>query len=244
MMDIKIYQINLDRDEDGVAFESLDMLDKYQHTNEIKAELYDNTFEGEVEAGDLEDIYRIFNIEKPEGYDGRSLSVSDVVEVISSDEVKPGCYYCDNIGFKSVSFEAEKAVTPVKQSITVVMCEPGKLAKTVEIGTRLEDLQKAVGGCIEAYYPFEEEVCIVCNDEGKFNGMRPCRAIYGEGKQLMDIVFGPFFICDCSGENFGSLSQEQIEKYTDQFRNPEHYFRQNGEIFAVPYEPRQSSLER
>lgn len=46
MMDIRIYQINLDRDEDGVAFESLDMLEKYQHTNEIKAELYDKTFDG------------------------------------------------------------------------------------------------------------------------------------------------------------------------------------------------------
>ena len=59
-----------------------------------------------------------------------------------------------------------------KDTIRVVLCEPGRLARTVEIGTELADLQKAVGGgLIETYYPFEEEVCIVCNDEGKFNGI-------------------------------------------------------------------------
>ena len=90
----------------------------------------------------------------------------------------------------------------------------------------------------------EEQVCIVCNDEGKLNGMQPCRAVYGDEHQLMDIVFGPFFICDCSGENFGSLSPKQIEKYTEMFRQPEHFYRKNGEIIAVPYEPRPQGLDR
>ena len=125
-----------------------------------------------------------------------------------------------------------------KDTIRVVLCEPGRLARTVEIGTELADLQKAVGGgLIETYYPFEEEVCIVCNDEGKFNGMRPCRAIYNEDERIVDIIFGPFFICDCSGENFTSLSDEQLEHYAKQFRYPEIYFRNNGEIKAIPYDP-------
>ena len=76
-------------------------MDKYQHTGEIKAELYDKVFDGEVDAGDLEDVYRIFNIDKPDGYTGRSLSVSDVVEVVKSDDVRPCFYYCDSIGFKA-----------------------------------------------------------------------------------------------------------------------------------------------
>ena len=88
------------------------------------------------------------------------------------------------------------------------------------------------------YYPFEEKVCIVCNDEGKYNGMRPCRAIYGEDKEMMDISFGPFFICDCSTPNFGSLNKEQLERYKKLFQNPEHFFRVGGEIKAVPYKPK------
>ena len=77
----------------------------------------------------------------------------------------------------------------------------------------------------------------VCNDEGKYNGMRPCRAIYGEGGEMMDIIFGPFFICDCSTPYFGSLNKEQLERYKKQFQNPEHFFRVGGEIKAVTYKP-------
>ena len=127
-----------------------------------------------------------------------------------------------------------------KETIRVVYCEPGKLARIKEIGTELEDLQRAVGGgLIEAYYPFEEPVCIVCNDEGKINGMRPCRAVYGEDGRVNDIIFGPFFICDCSTESFGSLTEEQLKRYSEQFQYPEHFFRDvhSKEIKAVRYDP-------
>lgn len=127
-----------------------------------------------------------------------------------------------------------------RETIRVVYCEPGRLARTIAIGTELDDLQRAVGGSlIEPYYPFEEEVCIVCNDEGKFNGMRPNRAVRNEDGRIEDIIFGPFFICDCSTENFGSLSDEQLQRYTEQFRYPEYFFRDinDGAIKAVRYDP-------
>ncbi len=79
-----------------------------------------------------------------------------------------------------------------KETIRVVYLEPGRLARTIELGTELTDLQRAVGGLIETCYPFDEPVCIVCNDEGKINGMRPCRAVYGEDGRVSDIIFGPF----------------------------------------------------
>ena len=124
-------------------------------------------------------------------------------------------------------------------TIRVVYCETGKVARVVEIGTELADLQRAVGGLIEPYYPFEEPVCIVCNDEGKFNGMRPNRAVRNEDGRIEDIIFGPFFICDCSTENFGSLTEEQLKRYSEQFRYPEHFFRDvhSNEIKAVRYDP-------
>lgn len=124
-------------------------------------------------------------------------------------------------------------------TIRVVYCETGKVARVVEIGTELVDLQRAVGGLIEPYYPFEEPVCIVCNDEGKFNGMRPNRAVRNEDGRIEDIIFGPFFICDCSTENFGSLTEEQLKRYSEQFRYPEHFFRDvhSNEIKAVRYDP-------
>ena len=131
-----------------------------------------------------------------------------------------------------------------KETIRVVYCEPGRTSRITEIGSSLEDLQRAVGGgLIEPFYPFEEEVCLVVNEEGKFNGMRPNRAVYDEDGKLMDIIFGPFFICDCSGENFGSLSDEQAEKYRKQFELPENFVRTEQGIKAVPYRPLNQSKD-
>ena len=106
-MEVKIYQINTDRDKNNVVFESLDFFTRGPGDSpDIDASLYDVVFEGEVDARDLEDVYRIFNVEHPEGYKGRSLSVSDVVEVISADDINPGHYFCDSIGFKQIAFKA------------------------------------------------------------------------------------------------------------------------------------------
>jgi len=125
-----------------------------------------------------------------------------------------------------------------EETIKVILLQPGKLAKTAEIDASLEGMQRAVGGgLIEAVYPFEEEVCLVCNEEGKINGMRPNRALYDEDHEMIDIICGPAFICDCCGENFASLSDEQLEKYGKQFRFPETFFRTGDGIKAVPYNP-------
>ncbi len=237
MMDITIYQIDPDRDRNRVMFGDLSHLEEWQGSAQVDAEIYGKVFEGEVDADDLEAVFEIFNLDKPDGYHGRSMSVSDVIVVRDSGMGEPVCYYCDSIGFKQIAFDESKAAESFKAKIKVVMCEPGKCARIMEIGTELEDLQKAVGGLIEAYYPFEEQVCIVCNDEGKFNGMRPCRAIYDDEKKIQEIIFGPFFICDCSTPEFGSLNSEQLERYRNMFDKPERYFRVDGEIKAVPYDP-------
>lgn len=123
------------------------------------------------------------------------------------------------------------------KTIKVILCEPGKLARYADIGTELEDLQKVVGGYIETCYPFDEEVCIVCNDEGKYNGMKPCRALLDDEGKVQDIIFGPFFICDCRGEEFASLSAEQLDRYGHLFECPEFYVKDQGEIKAIPYFP-------
>ena len=124
-----------------------------------------------------------------------------------------------------------------EKKIKVVLLEPGKLARTAEIGTSLEDLQKVVDGMIEAYYPFEEQVCIVCNDEGKISGMQPNRSVKNEDGVMVDFIFGPAFICDCWGESFESLSDEQIGRYSKMFRYPEHLARLNGQLIGIPFNP-------
>lgn len=79
----------------------------------------------------------------------------------------------------------------------------------------------------------------VCNEEGKINGLPLNRAVYADPNrgEMLDIIAGTFFICDCSGENFGSLSSEQLRRYTEQFKYPERFFRMDNEIRAVPFLP-------
>lgn len=133
----------------------------------------------------------------------------------------------------------EIAAQPLRPEISVVLCEPGKLAKTATIEASLESYQKIVGGYIEAYYPFEEPICIVCNEEGKITGLPLNRAVYAEPDrgEMLDIIAGTFFVCDCSGEDFGSLSPEQLRRYTEQFKYPERFFRMDNEIRAVLFLP-------
>ena len=77
----------------------------------------------------------------------------------------------------------------------------------------LESLQHEVGGYIEAVYPFEDPVAVICNEEGKYNGMTLNRALRDENGEIYDVLAGQFIIAGLGEESFDSLSEELIEKY-------------------------------
>ncbi len=234
-MKFRIYQVNTDRDVNKIAFMEYDSLEHFQGTKNIDSSVYDKVFDGEDDLSNLDDVFLKLNLEDPEDYTGRSLSVSDIVEIISSDTVKPGFYYCDTVGYKKVDFDPSKIPDIETKTIRVLLLEPNRNAKEVRIGKSLEDLQRVVGGNIEAAYYFEDPVCLVCNEEGKINEMPLNRSVYDKDNNLLDIIAGTAFICDCSGESFGSLNDEQMKKYKKIFKYPEHFFRSNGEIKGVKY---------
>ena len=88
----------------------------------------------------------------------------------------------------------------------VLMVEPHKNAYESDIGNDLKSMQEAVGGSIEAAYFFEEPVALVCNEEGKINGLELNRSVRNEDNEIMDIVVGTFFICGLNEDNFDSLT--------------------------------------
>ena len=241
-MKINIYQINQDRDPQRLKFMGLDAVRKVLRSAEPDCAAYDKVYSGDVKCRNLEDVFVLFQSGRPEGFRGHSLSVSDVVEVEDAASITPGFYFCDSIGFKEIPFQPELANNAIvtQNAIRVVLVEPGKLARIAEVGTTLDAMQRTVGGDIEAYYPFEEQVCIVCNEEGKINGLPLNRAIRdADTGDIADIIAGTFFICDCSGESFGSLSQEQQKRYQEKYRLPERFFRIGENIEAVPYRPKE-----
>ena len=98
----------------------------------------------------------------------------------------------------------------------VVICEPGRYARIAEIEPTLKAEQEIVGGLIDCVYPWPDMVALVCNDEGKLNGLPLNRAL-----EDYDVIAGTFFICGISGENFCSLTEEQTARYLQKFRAPE-----------------------
>ena len=107
----------------------------------------------------------------------------------------------------------------------------------------LEGMQKTVSGYIQAVYPFEETVCLVCNEEGKLQGLPLNRALWDEDNRIYDIVAGTFFVCDCSTENFKSLSEEQLKRYTEKYKRTERFVQIDDQILAIPM-PVKSDKER
>lgn len=75
-------------------------------------------------------------------------------------------YILDAENFTGVEFgiQAEREIQQEQApQMEVLLIKPGMYPQAVQIGCELEDLQKAVGGDIEAVYPYEEPVALVTN---------------------------------------------------------------------------------
>lgn len=117
--------------------------------------------------------------------------------------------------------------------LQVIKVEPGKNPEVLFIKNDLKVMQDIVGGLIE---PIEiaDGVTIVCNEEGKYNGLPLNRALRTTGGEIWDIVAGTFFITGDDFElgQFVSLTDEQVEVYENKFHFPEIFYKKDGEICA------------
>ena len=209
-MRIKIFQIDREKDKNGVKFMHTDRLEKLQGTTDIDASLYKEVFNGEVDASDLEDVYSMFNCEGHPLHRGHSMSISDVVKT------EDGVYFCDLVGFKKIDFDESKTTKP-DNLLNVVYVEPNKPAYAAEVEHTLEGEQRAVKGMIECIYCHDDNTCVVANEEAKLIGMEGNRR-FGDGKS---IIAGPFFVVGLEGDGFRSLTEEEQAKYLEKYAEPE-----------------------
>lgn len=103
--------------------------------------------------------------------------------------------------------------------IMALLVAPGKEPKQVCFEHTLKNLQDFVGGYIEAIYPFDDSVAIVCNEEGKLDGLPLNRTISSDYSK--DIIAGTFLVVGTGEEDFCSLTTEQIDRYKEMFKEPE-----------------------
>ncbi len=100
--------------------------------------------------------------------------------------------------------------------MNVLVVEPGYLPYEKEING-LSEMQATVGGYIQAIYPYEDPVAIVCDEEGLLKDYDFNRSVEGG----YGGVFGTFFICGLSEDSFCSLSPEQMKHYKEKFKHAE-----------------------
>ena len=101
--------------------------------------------------------------------------------------------------------------------MNVLKVSSGKMPERIEIENTLEELQKQVGGYIQAIYPFDNNVGIICNEEGKIMGLEPNRVLIIDGH--MDILVGDILIVGLTEDDFRSLTVDEFVTYEKLFKN-------------------------
>lgn len=108
----------------------------------------------------------------------------------------------------------------------VLMVKPGKEPQEMEITNDLHLLQQLVGGYIEVH-PIDgvKGTVIICNEEGKLQGLpfnRPLKMIDPRtGRdRIYDLVHGDFLVVGDGGEDFCSLTDDQLKLLKGRFAMP------------------------
>ncbi len=120
--------------------------------------------------------------------------------------------------------------------ITVLVVEPERKPYTKIIDNTLESLQREVEGYIQAIYPFEDEVAIICDEEAKLSSKPLNRSLRDSSGEIYDIIAGTFLVVGLTENNFGSLSEEQMRKYSRYFEMAELFVSNNGKVLAITFE--------
>ena len=228
---IKVYQINPEVSEDA-RFAVFSGTERLPNGTPNPAH-YQRVFVGDLpECKNLEDVFERFNTGRIPTLQGHSLSVSDVVEILESDEngnVK-GFYFCNTIGWKKIDFDPSLAAesNTFKESIRVVYIRPGCRPVVTNIWKKLGYLQDAVSmsgeeSLIEFMYPFSgdmDHMILVGNEEAvlvnmpfTFDGKDP--APFNRIFTMYGGLQGPLFVTRESNEDDGelaSLTDEDIKK--------------------------------
>lgn len=214
-MQIQIFQIDSDYDDDSLKFRGLEQTMELRGGAGIDSGIYEEVFRGDVNCRDLEEVYSLFNVGGHPLHRGHSLSISDVV--LTED----GAFFCDHLGFKKVDFDPKLAHKP-DDLLRIVYVEPGRPPFASEVGRDLLSMQKAVLGPIETVYNRDGTV-LLCNDEGKLIGMEGNRHV-GD-----DVIAGPFLLVGDNGESLRSLTEAEVDRYMERFAQPEEIIQEEVE---------------
>ena len=76
----------------------------------------------------------------------------------------------------------------------ILLIPPGKRPVRKEICGSLKSMQEIVGGPIRILYSFQDQVALICHEEGKLLGLPLNRSLRNDCDQIYDAIAGMFFL--------------------------------------------------
>lgn len=120
--------------------------------------------------------------------------------------------YC----YQTDKFERAAELPPreveMSDKITTLVVEPEKPCQVREI-SGLSEMHAVVGGYIQVIYPFQDDIALVCNDEGESLGLPLNRPLTNDLGVPYDMIYGTFFLAGVGEKDFVSLTDDQIDHY-------------------------------
>ena len=101
----------------------------------------------------------------------------------------------------------------------ILIVEPQEPPYSKDICSSFAEMQTIVGGHIQAIYPFDDPIALVCHEEGKL-GFPQNRLLCNRSGRVYDIICGTFFLAGLGAKGFISLTDDEIEKYSQYFSMP------------------------
>mgnify|MGYP000632565944 FL=1 len=165
-------------------------------------------------------------------------SSKEEAQQMVSDQWHAGDHILDADNFVEVEFESNdgkeiSAERAPDDTLEVLMVEPGQYPRVERIGSDLASLQKAVDGYIEAIYPYDDPVALICGEEAKLEGKPLNRALRDGSGEAYDVVAGTFLVVGLGEEDFASLTPELAQKYEEHFHQPEDFIRLGHRMMVV-----------
>lgn len=112
LKNVRIWQLKPDVD---ILMKFISYEEMVRQFGEPSPEDYRIAYDGQLGTNDLEAIYARCNINHPPGYNGHSLSMSDVVELYDAQGSE--YHYCDRFGFEQISFEGPEQTQTMDMSM-------------------------------------------------------------------------------------------------------------------------------
>ena len=103
----------------------------------------------------------------------------------------------------------------------ILVVEPLKHPFVEDIDGSMKSMQEIIGGGIHATHPLDDFVNVITTDMGQLIEQPMNRVLRDDDGRVDDVLCGTFMICGVSDEDYISLTDEQIKRYTQLFYVPE-----------------------